>query len=62
MSDEELAKWISLGNRLAKAGPDKLDDVFQRLEQVVEAQELIAKFDDQLFLRGGKRPTKRYEA
>lgn len=62
MDDETLAKWINLGNRLAVAGPAKLEDVFERLQAVCEAQEIIAKFDDQLFLRGGKRPTKRYQA
>ena len=62
MDDEKLAKWINLGTRLSVAGPDKLDDVMERLVLIVEAQEIIAQYDDQLFLRGGKRPTKRYQA
>ena len=62
MDEDKLAKWITLGNRLSVAGPDKLDDVMERLVLVVEAQEIIAQFDDQLFLRGGRRPTKRYQA
>lgn len=62
MDEETLAKWIVLGGRLAVAGPEKLEDFMERLVLIIEAQELIAQFDDQLFLRGGKRPTKRYRA
>lgn len=62
MDEETLAKWIVLGNRLAVAGPEKFEDVMERLVLIVEAQEIIAQYDDQLFLRGGKRPNKRYRA
>jgi len=60
MDDEKLDEWIKLGKRLAAAGPDKLVDVIVRLRDVVEAQEIIARFDGQLFFRG--RPRKRYLA
>ncbi len=56
----DLTELLELGARLAVAGPEKLDDVLVRLRRVVEAQEIIAAFDGQLFFRG--RPTKRYEA
>jgi hypothetical protein len=61
MDDETMVEWLALGDRLAVAGPDKLADILERLTQVVEAQEIIAKYDHQLFLRSG-RPTKRYIA
>lgn len=62
MDEETRALLLSLGERLAVAGPDKLEDVLTRLAAVVEAQEIIASFDHQLWLRGGRRPTKRYMA
>lgn len=61
MDERTLAEWILVGDRLAVAGPEKLMDVLERLEAVAEAQELIAEYDWQLFLRP-RRPTKRYEA
>lgn len=61
MDEDALAEWIALGDRLAVAGPDKLAEVIERLTAVAEAQEIIAKFDHQLFLRP-RRPTKRYLA
>ena len=62
MDEETLAKWIRLGSRIATAGPEKFGDVIADLSEMVEALEIIAEYDDQLFLRGGKRPTKRYRA
>lgn len=62
MDEETLARWIALGDRIAASGPDKLDELFVSLADMVEALEIIARFDEQLFLRGGKRPTKRYQA
>lgn len=58
----DLSEWTELGARLAEAGPTRYADVLARLRSMVEAQEVIAQYDDQLFLRGGKRPTKRYQA
>ena len=61
MDDKALDEWMELGRRLAVAGPDKFDEVLERLKSVAEAQEIIARFDDQLFRRAG-RPRKRYLA
>ena len=60
MDDKTREEWLALAERLAVVGPDKLADVIARLRDVVEAQEIIARFDHQLFLRG--RPKKRYLA
>lgn len=60
MDDETKAKWLELGDRLLAAGPEKFEEVLRGLQEVVEAQEIIARFDHQLFLRG--RPRKRYLA
>jgi len=59
MDELLLVEWVALGERLKEAAPEKFADVMQRLEQVVEAQELIAKLDGQLFR---SRTTRRYEA
>lgn len=53
-------EWIELGARLGTAGPEKFRDTLARLREVVEAQEIIARHDRQLFFRG--RPRKRYLA
>lgn len=60
MDDDTRNEWLALAERLAVVGPEKLTDVIRRLRDVVEAQEIIARFDHQLFMRG--RPTKRYLA
>lgn len=60
MNAKLMSAWTELGERLALVSPDKFDDVLEKLTAVVEAQELIAQFDHQLFLRG--RPRKRYQA
>jgi hypothetical protein len=60
MDDEVKAEWMELAKRLIAAGPDKFHEVLRGLRDVVEAQEVIAKFDWQLLTRG--RPRKRYEA
>lgn len=60
MDDETKAELIALGERLAVAGPDKLREILRGLREVVEAQEIIARYDHQLFLRG--RPRKVYRA
>lgn len=61
MDEEQLAEWIALGDRLKIAGQDKFEDVVGHLRAVVEAQEIIARFDHQLLFRA-RRPTKRYLA
>lgn len=60
LQQRAIPEWLELGRRLMAAGPDKFDEVLRGLREVVEAQETIARFDHQLFLRG--RPRKRYEA
>ena len=52
--------WVDLGARLATLNPRKFDEMMEALKAIVEAQELLARFDWQLFMRG--RPTKRYRA
>lgn len=60
MDDETKAELIALGERLLAAGPEKFHEVLRGLREVTEAQEIIARFDHQLFLRG--RPRKLYRA
>lgn len=60
MEDDKKDEWVSLGERLSAAGPEKFHEMLRGLREVVEAQETIAKFDWQLLHRG--RPRKRYEA
>lgn len=60
MDDDTKSEWLALGERLLAAGPDKFREVLRGLRDVVEAQEMIARFDWQLLHRG--RPRKRYEA
>lgn len=60
MDDETKAELLSLGERLLAAGPDKFYEIMRGLRDVVEAQEIIAKFDWQLLHRG--RPRKVYRA
>jgi hypothetical protein len=60
MEDDVKAEWAELAERLYAAGPDKFYEVLRGLRDVVEAQEIIAKFDWQLLHRG--RPRKTYRA
>ncbi len=60
MDEETKAEWLELGERLLDAGPEKFYEVLRGLRDVVEAQEVIAKFDWQLLHRG--RPRKVYRA
>jgi hypothetical protein len=53
-------EWALLGRRLIKANREKFQDMIRGLRDVCEAQELIARYDEQLFFRG--RPKKTYEA
>lgn len=60
MDEKTRAEWIALGERLLEVGPEKFYEVLKGLRDVVEAQEIIARFDWQLMHRG--RPRKRYDA
>jgi hypothetical protein len=60
MDDETKAEWLELGERLMAAGPEKFTEALQAMRDIVEAQEIIARFDWQLMLRG--RPRKQYRA
>lgn len=53
-------EWMDLGRRLRALSPEKFDEVLRGMRDVVEAQEVISRFDRQLFFRG--RPRKLYEA
>lgn len=53
-------EWLELGRRLRALSPEKFDEALRGMRDVVEAQEVISRFDSQLFLRG--RPRKLYEA
>lgn len=60
MDDSTKLLWVALGDRLASACREKFNEVIKSIEHVVEAQEVLAKFDWQLWFRG--RPRKRYTA
>jgi hypothetical protein len=60
MDDETKHLWLYLGERLLAANPEKFFEVTQGLKDVCEAQEIIARFDNQLLFRG--RPRKTYRA
>lgn len=60
MDDSLKVEWLALGERLLAASPEKFFEVLRGLRDVVEAQEVIARFDWQLFARG--RPRKTYRA
>jgi len=49
-----------LAERLLIAGPDKFEEVLGAMRELVDAQEIIARFDWQLMGRG--RPRKQYQA
>lgn len=60
MDENTKREWEQLAERLMAAGPDKFFEVLRGLRDVVEAQEVIARFDWQLLHRG--RPRKVYRA
>ena len=60
MEKMSIERWADLGRRLLLANPDKFAELLDALEKIVEAQEVIARFDWQLLFRG--RPRKRYLA
>lgn len=60
MDDDTKAEWLALGERLLAANADKFSEVERGMRDLIEAQEIIARFDGQLFFRG--RPKKRYHA
>ena len=54
----DVIEWAELGARLVEVNPDKYRQLLEAMRQIVDAQELLAEFDWQLFLRA--RPIKRY--
>lgn len=60
MDDDTKDVWLKLGERLQAVSPEKFDEVMRGLHDVAEAQEIIARYDHQLFFRG--RPRKLYRA
>lgn len=52
-------QWVELGKRLRAACPAEYDNVLGIVTNIVDAQEVIASFDDRIPLRE-RRPTKRY--
>lgn len=56
--DEAKFAWVALGERLFSANREKFREVSEGLADVCEAQEIILRFDSQLFMRG--RPRKVY--
>lgn len=60
MTDEVKAEWVDLGERLLSACPEKFVEVLRGLRDLIEAQEIIRRFDWQLMFRG--RPRKKYTA
>lgn len=59
--DEQLkSEWVALGERLLCVCPEKFREVVRGLRDLIEAEEIIARFDWQLLFRG--RPKKKYLA
>lgn len=54
------AEWLAIGERLRTLDPEKYREVVGGLREVIEAQEIIARYDSQLLYRG--RPRKKYVA
>lgn len=55
MDQALLVEWVALGERLKATSPEKFADVMARLEEVAEAQEVIAKFPHTLFVHAWPR-------
>ena len=60
MDESTKAEWLQLAERLYEAGPEKFDEALGAMRELVDAQEIIARFDWQLMARG--RPRKQYRA
>lgn len=60
MDNKDVTEWAELGARLVDANEQKFTELLDALRKIVDAQEMIAQFDWQLFLRS--RPGKRYQA
>lgn len=60
MDEETKAEWVRLAERLKLAGPEKFEEVLAAMRELVDAQEIISRFDWQLMMRG--RPRKQYRA
>jgi hypothetical protein len=57
MNDNVKDEWVALGERLLAVCPEKFLEVLRGLRELIEAQEIIARFDWQLPFRG--RPRKK---
>jgi len=55
LGDDVKAEWVKLAERLSTASPDKFREVLSGMREVVDAQELLARYDRTL-LRG--RPSR----
>lgn len=61
MKLQDVLDWVEIGVRLAAASPKRFVEIRQTLRATLDAAEVIASFDHQLFTTRG-RPTKRYQA
>lgn len=60
MDDETKAEWLRLAERLFASSPEKHEEALRAMREIVDASEVIARYDWQLMLRG--RPRKQYRA
>ncbi len=60
-ADVDMLEWAWLLERLRAASPHRVRAIFRTVRAMVEGQELVASYDDQLPLRE-TRPTRRYNA
>lgn len=60
MDDDIKTEWLKLGEELLAVNAEKFHEVVGGLRDVIEAQQIIARFDWQLMHRG--RPRKVYRA
>jgi hypothetical protein len=60
MDDKTKCEWVALAERLQAACPEKFAEALCGMRELVDAQEIISRFDWQLMSRG--RPRKQYRA
>jgi len=60
MEDDSGVQWAALGAALRELDEAKFEEVQSGLRDLIEAQQIIARYDWQLMFRG--RPRKRYHA
>lgn len=61
MTLQDILEWAEIGARIAKASPQRFKEIRETLREALDAMEIIAAHDYQLFTSRG-RPNKRYEA